>query len=261
MLFQDQLHRTIEISSPPVKIVSIVPSQTELLFEFGLEKEVIGITKFCIHPKQWLESKTKVGGTKQLNLTVIDSLKPDLIIANKEENSQEQIEMLIIKHPVWLSDIKTLDDALKMISALGVITARSIQAEKVIAAIQRPFLKLLRDTESKQKKRALYLIWNSPMMTAGHDTFINEMMHYCGFENCITGNRYPVITNDEITALNPEYILLSSEPFPFIEKHQIAYKERFPFAKVILVDGEYFSWYGSRLSLAHNYFRTLIDNL
>ena len=139
MLFTDQLHRTIAIYHPPKKIVSIVPSQTELLFDLGLHEEVIGITKFCIHPDKWLESKTKVGGTKQLNLAVIDSLKPDLIIANKEENTKEQIELLSEKHSVWISDIKTLEDALQMISDIGIITAKSTQAEKLISSIQQSF--------------------------------------------------------------------------------------------------------------------------
>ena len=261
MLFTDQLHRTIAISHPPKKIVSIVPSQSELLFDLGLDEEVIGITKFCIHPAKWLESKTKVGGTKQLNLAVIDSLKPDLIIANKEENTKEQIELLSEKHSVWISDIKTLEDALQMISDIGVITARSTQAEKLMSSIQQSFHELMIAAETTQKKRALYLIWNEPMMLAGSDTFINEMMRYSGFENCIKGQRYPEITKEEIISLHPEYILLSSEPFPFSEKHQTIFRERFPFADVMLVDGEFFSWYGSRLSLAQHYFSSLLKSL
>src|SRR5436190_20217614 len=108
---KDQLGRNIELSGTPQRIISLVPSQTELLFDLGLDKEVIGITKFCIHPDEWFRNKTRVGGTKQLNLETIRNLQPDLIIANKEENTQEQLEILMSEFPVWISDIKTLEDA------------------------------------------------------------------------------------------------------------------------------------------------------
>ena len=111
----DQTGRSITIPDSPKRIISIVPSQTELLFDLGLSDEVIGITKFCVHPEEWFRKKTRVGGTKQLNMETIRSLQPDLIVANKEENEQVQVEDIAKEFPVWISDIKTLSDAKRMI--------------------------------------------------------------------------------------------------------------------------------------------------
>ena len=257
MQFTDQLQRTINIDHPPKRIISIVPSQTELLFDLGLNDEVVGITKFCIHPDEWFRNKTRVGGTKQLKTEVIEKLNPDLIIANKEENQKEQLELLMQRWPVWVSDIKNLEGALSMINSIGEITRKSPAAENIIADIRNNFQSLSVSIALKKSKRAVYLIWYDPIMCAGSDTFINDLMQHCGFENIIAGVRYPEISHDSIETLHPEYILLSSEPFPFNTGHQHDFQKRFPFAKIILADGEYFSWYGSRLLKAPSYFNSL----
>ena len=119
MIFTDQLGRKLILEKIPQRIISLVPSQTELLFDLGLEEEVVGITKFCIHPDSWFHSKTRIGGTKQFDFEKIKSLQPDLIIGNKEENDKEQIEELMKNFTVWMSDIKTLADACKMICEIG----------------------------------------------------------------------------------------------------------------------------------------------
>src|SRR5438105_265149 len=121
-VFTDQLGNQLHIDQHPRRIVSLVPSQTELLFDLGLQEEVIGITKFCVHPYHWHQTKTRVGGTKDIKLEVIDQLKPDLVIANKEENTREQITSLQSLYPVWISDVNTLQDALEMIRSIGEIT-------------------------------------------------------------------------------------------------------------------------------------------
>lgn len=254
-VFTDQLQRKIALSSPPKRIVSVVPSQTELLYDLGLEKEVIGITKFCIHPQEWFKNKTRVGGTKTLHLDKIRQLQPDLIIANKEENTREQIEALAQEFPVYISDINNLDDSLAMILQLGEITGRLPQAEKISECIQHGFRQL---APMPKPKKALYLIWKDPYMVAGTDTFIQDMLQRCGFENLATG-RYPSLEESEIAKLKPEWILLSSEPYPFKEKHIQELQEIAPEAKILLVDGEYFSWYGSRLQGAPNYFQQIIS--
>src|ERR1700722_20147309 len=102
--FTDQMGRTISVEWPVKRIISLVPSQTELLYSLGLADEVIGITKFCVHPKEWFHSKTRVGGTKKLDFEKIAALKPDLIIGNKEENEEVQIKQLMQDYPVWMSD-------------------------------------------------------------------------------------------------------------------------------------------------------------
>ena len=258
MIFIDQVGRTLEINFPVKKIISIVPSQTELLFDLGLNEEVVGITKFCIHPEEWFRTKKRVGGTKKLNFDVIRELQPDLILANKEENTKEELEILMQEFPVWISDIKNVDDALEMITAVGSLCNRESKAEELIQGIQTNFSSL---TSSLSKRKALYFIWNDPMMIAGGDTFIADMMQRSGFLNAALHlMRYPVVTIEEIKELQPEYILLSSEPFPFKEKHQIEYAKLFPGSTILLVDGEFFSWYGSRMLMAPHYFQTLTTN-
>ena len=259
MQFTDQLQRTIQLPEAPVRIVSLVPSQTELLFDLELSDDVVGITQFCIHPDEWYRKKTRVGGTKQLKMEVIESLQPDLIIANKEENDKVQLELLMERWPVWVSDIKNLPAALSMIDSVGNITGKVSRAAELCDKITTEFEKLSFSIENEKAKSALYLIWNDPMMCAGSDTFINDMMQHCGLHNVLSNElRYPVLTIEKLKALHPEYILLSSEPFPFKEKHREQFQLLFPDTKVILADGEYFSWYGSRLALAPSYFKSFL---
>jgi ABC-type Fe3+-hydroxamate transport system substrate-binding protein len=264
-IYIDQMMRKVEVTSAPLRIVSLVPSQTELLYDLGLKEEVAGITKFCIHPNEWFKSKTRVGGTKQVNHQKIDALKPNLIIGNKEENSKEDIEILMQKYPVWMSDINTFEDALKMIECIANIAQTSEKGKKIVEKINHEFELLTQVSSSK--KRIAYFIWNEPMMVAGADTFINNMLTKLGFENVfaksLTSNqfsyRYPQITNAELAAAAPEIIYLSSEPFPFKEKHIQQFKAICPQAEIKIVDGEMFSWYGSRMLLAPCYFKTLLS--
>ena len=260
-VFEDQLGRKISLEKTPTKIISVVPSQTELLYHLGLNEEVIGITKFCIHPKEWFRHKTRVGGTKQLNIEKIISLQPDLVIANKEENVQEQIEMLANEFPVWISDVNNMDDALAMINSIGAIVNKQQQVQNTIEQITNNFNNLEHQTLNIRRK-ACYLIWREPYMTIGGDTFINDMMQRAGFENMFQNKtRYPEISIDELNKNGCELLLLSSEPFPFQQKHIDELQTILPNTKIILVDGEYFSWYGSRLIHAPNYFMHLQQQL
>ncbi|MFL5811386.1 MAG: ABC transporter substrate-binding protein [Flavisolibacter sp.] len=258
-LFSDQTGRTVDIERSS-RIVSIVPSLTELLFDLGLDKEVVGITKFCVHPDSWFRNKKRVGGTKQLHLDAIRALQPELIIANKEENVKEQVEELAKIFPVWTSDINDLQSALDAIRIIGEMTGKVNEAsdlvKKITAAFKHIEEKFLHG--SKNVIRSAYLIWQEPYMTAGGDTFINDMMQYAGFENVFKyKDRYPVVTIDEIISAGCEVLLLSSEPFPFKEKHKAALEEILSQTAVLLVDGEIFSWYGSRLLKAPSYFEQL----
>ncbi len=244
------------------RIISLVPSQTELLFDLGLDEEVIGITKFCIHPQQWFRNKTRVGGTKNINEKIIDQLSPDLIIANKEENVKEQIEDLAGKYDVWVSDVNDLNDALNMINDIGKLTARREAASVLAFKIKQGFEDLKKNYLNKRKISAAYFIWKDPYMLAGGDTFINDMMPYCGLEN-IYGDkkRYPLISLEEIKEKKCELILLSSEPYPFKQKHKEEIQSQFPKIKIELVDGEMFSWYGSRLLKSINYFQSFVNKM
>jgi ABC-type Fe3+-hydroxamate transport system substrate-binding protein len=246
-VFVDQLGRKLSIASTPKRIISLVPSQTELLYDLGIEDEVIGITKFCIHPDHWFQSKTRIGGTKNLNLEKIKAMQPHLIIANKEENVKEQIDTLAEHFPVWISDINTLDEALQMINEIGIITGYGSRAVEIAEHIKERFESFSK-SKVLNKYRTAYLIWKDPYMTVGGDTFINHILKMTGFENLFESQaRYPVIDMDSLSALDCELLLLSSEPFPFSEKHIKALQQQLPKTKILLVDGEMFSWYGSRL--------------
>jgi len=264
MRFTDQLTNTLILTSHPKRIISIVPSQTELLHELGLDEEVIGITKYCVHPKHWLDSKTKVGGTKKLDLKKIQELQPDLIIGNKEENEKNQILDLMKLYPVWMSDIKTLEEALSMIESLGQITGKKTKSTEIQNNIREQFshFKLQTLNTKLLANSALYLIWRKPYICAGSDTFIDHLLHICGVTNVFSSRaRYPEVSFEEIQKANPSFIFLSSEPYPFREKHIQELKNICPNAKVVLVDGEMFSWYGSRLLYAPSYFERLLKNL
>lgn len=257
MMLTDQMDRTVELKNTPKRIISLVPSQTELLYDLGLDSEVIGITKFCVHPEHWLRSKIRVGGTKQLNISKIKELAPDLIIANKEENVREQIEELAQSFPVWVSDVNTLEEALSMIRSVGALVNKKEKGTEISAAVQAAF-ENLHQGSAIFKARTCYLIWKDPYMTVGGDTFINDMLRHAGFPNMYASlARYPEITVDNLKEDCCEILLLSSEPYPFKEKHLVELKDLLPQTTIVLVDGEMFSWYGSRLLQSTAYFRQL----
>ena len=285
--FTDQMGRTIVLERPPVRIVSLVPSQTELLYTLGLDTpasasvssapgfEVVGITKFCVHPASWFREKKRIGGTKDVRPEMIDALQPDLIIANKEENDREQVEALATRYPVWISDVKTLPDALAMIRAVGELISRPQQALVLAAAIEKGFSELAIlhpaiPTSSPSQPapaptpslRTAYFIWRKPWMVAGDGTFIDDMLQRCGLTNIFGDqDRYPVVDLASLANKSCELVLLSSEPYPFRKQHIAEIQALLPNASIRLVDGELFSWYGSRLLQAPAYFQKLLREL
>jgi len=257
-VFYDQLNREVVLPRVPERIISIVPSQTELLFYLGLDERVIGITKFCVHPADKFKTITKVGGTKQLDIGKIKALKPDLIIANKEENERTQVEELMNICPVWISDISNLEEATDMIERVGALVGREDQAKGLSRTIKQQFSQL---SIRPSGLRVAYLIWQKPYMAAGRNTFIDDMLQKCGLINAFDAERYPEINSQMLIETRPDVILLSSEPYPFKEKHIAEFKAILPSARIKLVDGELFSWYGSRSLLAPEYFQKLSDDL
>lgn len=256
--YTDQIGNSVFLQEKPKRIISLVPSQTELLVELGLEKELIGITKFCVHPEHIFRSKTRVGGTKKIDFKKVRALQPDLIIANKEENEKDQIIELSKEFPVWVSDIHNLHEAYDMILHIGEMTGKEREAQDLRNRISNNF-KRLTDKRKSKGKSVLYMIWKDPYMCAGKGTFINEMLKVCSLENIIHAARYPEIDVTFIKSAAPDYIFLSSEPYPFKEKHIKEFQEISPSSKVIIVDGEMFSWYGSRLLYAPEYFKNLLE--
>ena len=257
-IYLDQLQQSISITKQPQRIVSLVPSQTELLHHWGLGNRVVGITKFCIHPEEWYRNKTRVGGTKTVNLEKIAALKPDLIIGNKEENTKEDIEALQALYPVWMSDIYTLEDVYEMMKQLGLILGIEDKATALVQQLREAMMAL----STQDPLKVAYFIWREPWMVAATNTFIHHLLDLAGFINVFEAEkRYPIITLDQLALAQPDAILLSSEPYPFKAKHQEELATICPNAKIELVDGELFSWYGSRLLHTANYIQKLQQKL
>ncbi len=251
----DQMGRRVTVPYPPQRIVSLVPSQTELLFDLGLGKQIKGVTKFCVRPPFARHKASVIGGTKNFDFTKIAACRPDLVIGNKEENYQEGVEQLSIHYPVWMSNIADVPGALRMIRQVGLITGTARIADPMAAAIAERFDAL---NQAVPPESAAYFIWRKPYMVAAAGTFINDLLRRAGFANVFGAlGRYPEITSAQLAEAAPQRILLSSEPYPFQEKHCAELQEICPSARVELVDGEMFSWYGSRLHHAAAYLSRL----
>ena len=256
MVYKDQINRTITLTQTPKRIVSLVPSQTELLVDLGLKDFLVGITKFCVHPNNIREEIQVVGGTKKVSFDKIKNLSPDIIICNKEENTFEMVEELQKIAPVWVSDIKTVDDSFDMIHQLGKVFNVSKKASDLVSEMiseKKDFEDFMKD---KASKRVAYLIWKNPYMGVGNLTFIDAILELNKFENILKNktSRYPEVIHEELK--EADLILLSSEPYPFKIEDVNEIKKALQ-KEVLLVDGEYFSWYGSRLKDAFTYFKTL----
>lgn len=257
-IVKDQLHRTLSLSAQPRRIVSLVPSQTELLVDLGLSDQIVGLTKFCIHPKELRTQKTIVGGTKTVRLDKVKALNPDIVLCNKEENSLELVKELEAIAPVHISDIYTLDDSFELIRMYGDLFNADSAADKLVQEIQTSRHKF-RDTIQVTKScKVAYFIWKTPYMVAAKNTFIDVMLKEAGYENVFSkASRYPEIELNNAALKTVDMIFLSSEPFPFKEQHISTFQKLFPDKRICIVDGEMFSWYGSRLRYAYDYFQLL----
>lgn len=259
-IYKDQIDAEHAFKSAPKRIVSLVPSQTELLFDLGLEDFIVGITKFCVHPTHLKDSKAIVGGTKNIKFDKIKALKPDIIIANKEENTKEIVTVLREICPVWVTDITNVSDNNQMILDFGKLFEKELEANNLILKINSEADNLKLFLKNKPILKVAYFIWANPYMVAGNNTFINEMLKFNNFENVFqTIERYPEIEMQQIRH-TIDLILLSSEPFPFKELHAFEIAT-YTNAKIMLVDGEMFSWHGSRILKAFTYFKELYTRI
>lgn len=252
----DQTGRLVQIPDHPRRIISLVPSLTELLFDLGLDQEIVGVTRYCISPPEKVASRVKVGGIHQLDFQLIDSLQPDLIVANKEENDRQEVLRLQEQYPVYVSDINTLPDALVMIGDLGNLTNCTEKASQIITEIEAEF-KLINPQKSPT---VAYLIWNNPYRAAGGNTFINDLLLRSGFNNIFENlERYPQVST--VMVGQAQVIFLSSEPYPFSQEDVEALEDQFPASQVFLVDGTLFAWYGSRLRYTPGYIIKLLKKI
>ena len=256
----DQIGQELTFTSVPKRIISLVPSQTELLAHLGLQQQIVGLTKFCVHPKGLKEEKVIVGGTKSVHFDRIASLEPDLILCNKEENTKEMVEQLKKIAPVHTSDVRSLQDNYALIKQYGLLLGSKEKAAVCIQQIQKEAASLEELVKGKSRIKIGYLIWKDPYMVAGLDTFIDVMLTHIGLENVYQkySGRYPVVELEKLKGV--DFLLLSSEPYPFTKQHQKEI-EKSTGGLTMLVDGEYFSWYGSRLIGAFSYFAQLRKEL
>ena len=258
---KDQLNRIIPIHSLPKRIVSLVPSQTELLCDLGLEPFIVGVTKFCVHPHHIKTKATVVGGTKQVHFDKIKALNPDIILCNQEENTLEMVQELEKIAPVHVSVIYSIEDCLELIDMYGTLFSIETKANSIITELKEKRTDFLKFIKGQAKQRVAYFIWKQPWMVAANHTFIDALLQLNNLENCYKNlERYPEIELTEDGNTNVDLVLLSSEPYPFKERHVQTLQSFFPKSKVRLVDGEMFSWYGYRLVNAFDYFKMLHQN-
>lgn len=248
-----------------LKIISLVPSQTELLVDLGLENAIVGITKFCVHPKNLRKKTTIVGGTKNININKIKALHPTIILCNKEENTKIIVKECLKIAKTHVTDVHTLQDNLDFIKEYGMMFSCENKAAQIINKIEKNKKDFELFTKQKPTLKVAYFIWKSPWMVAANNTFINNLLKLNKFENVFQSvERYPEIDTEKLLEKNLDLVFLSSEPYPFQEKHIALLQKKLPKTNILLVDGECFSWYGSRLIIAFSYFTDLrkrIDKL
>ena len=257
--YTDQLGRRLQLPALLKRIVSLVPSQTELLVDLGLKPSLVGITKFCVHPVGLLKEKKIVGGTKQVHFDRIAALEPDIILCNKEENTEEMVLELEKIAPVHVSEIEDIEGSLELIRQYREIFGVKQEASKIEQSIKKEQEKFQEFIKDKPEKKVAYFIWQKPYMVAGKNTFIDYLLRLNKFENIYAQEhtRYPQIGLSTVRERKADLVLLSTEPFPFKDKHKEAFQKKLPEQRVEIVDGEYFSWYGSRLVKAFDYFEKL----
>jgi iron complex transport system substrate-binding protein len=257
-LVMDHLGRTVQYSFPPKRIISLAPGITDTLYSLGLEKETVGRTRYCIHPKTKVDQAMIVGGTKDIHLDKIRVLKPDLILAEKEENTKEIVELLEKEFPVYVAEVNSVQTAYKMITDLSEVTNRKLKAEQLLVSIQSEFKAL----PTFQRKRVAYVIWRKPYMVAGNNTYISSLLTNLGFENAFSTyeGRYPAVTEEDFQHAKLDYLFLATEPFPFKEKHMTEMSAFLPDVKPVILDGEMF-WYGPRMVEAAHYFKEIFLTL
>ena len=179
------------------RIISLVPSQTELLFDLGLEDAIVGITKFCVHPYHLKQTKTVVGGTKNIKIEKIKALQPDIILCNKEENTKEIVEACEQIAPVHVSEIYTIDDAIVLIEEYGQLFSCRMEASKIVQKIRFNLNSFLNFVKDQEVKKVAYFIWRDPWMVAANNTFINHILELNKFKKAHSENRLTLLNTDD----------------------------------------------------------------
>ncbi len=246
---------SLSLASPPQRVVSLVPSITESLFDLGLGELVVGVTDYCIHPDDALTAVPRIGGPKTPDIGRILALKPDLVIANQEENRKVDAEALQAAGlQVWITFPRTVAQSLEMLWDL-VALFHSLEQAAGLMTIERALDWAERAATQREPVRVFCPIWRDPWMTIGAETYAHDLLRVCGGQNVFADwqgdSRYPTITLGDVVDRCPEIILLPNEPFRFGEGHrdELASFPGMP-ARIILVDGTLLTWFGTRLGKA-----------
>ena len=251
----DDLGRKIDFERPPETVVSLVPSLTKTLSDLGLGEKLAAVTRFCKYPQELVQTLPKIGGPQKVDTQKILGINPGVVLSVKEENNREQVLQLAEKIPVVVFNIRNIDDALRMITTLGRLFSVETKAHTITSRIKKGLANTVFPTK---RLTVLYLIWKKPWMAAGKDTFIGSMLQAAGFENLANG-RYPEV--NETMMRRASVIMLATEPYPFKEAERKQLAERFPRQKVLIVEGEIFTWFGSYMLNAASYLTKLIEKL
>jgi ABC-type Fe3+-hydroxamate transport system substrate-binding protein len=250
--FIDASGRSLTLDEPPERIVSLVPSLTEALFAFGLKANIAGVTRFCVEPADAM-SKPKVGGTKNVAADAVRALEPDLVLANVEENTRDDVEALIAAGlPVFVTYPRTVAGAIAELRQLSEMTGSAEEAAPIIDQAERELRCAEAANGFRRPLRTFCPIWRSPWMTIGPDTYMHDFLRVCGADNIYGGasDRYPAVDLREVGARRPEVVLLPDEPYPFAPKHVPEVIEVLGDVRIYLVDGKSLCWYGPRIGPA-----------
>ena len=246
-----------------MRIVSLCPSLTELVFDLGRGGELVGITKFCVHPADRVGAIEKVGGTKNPKIARIVELAPDLVLLNREENRVEDAEALeragVRCHA---SMPRTVEETAAMVRSIAAALERVPEGERIAADIEARAARVRRAASNRPGVRYAYVIWREPWMSVNRDTFAHALLALAGGENVFAeaAERYPEFTPAELGTRGPDAVFLCTEPFPFREEHaeELARLARLPRERFRVADGEYLSWHGSRTPAGIDYAEELI---
>jgi iron complex transport system substrate-binding protein len=249
-----------------MRIVSLCPSLTELVFDLGIGDSLVGVTKFCVHPADGVRGIEKVGGTKTPKVGRIAELGPDLVLLNEEENRVEDAEALQAAGLACHTSFpRTATETAAMVRSIGQAVARAEEAERIARAIEEAARRAREASEGTPPVRYAYLIWQEPFMSVSGDTFISDLLGLAGGENAFADRpkRYPVVEAEDLAAARLDAVLLSTEPFPFQEKHIPEVSRATGLAPEIfdIVDGEMLSWHGSRTPAGIEYAAELIGRI
>lgn len=258
-IVKDCLGNEMSLPKNITKIVSLVPSISELIYDLNVESKLVGVTKFCVHPKYFQIEKTVVGGVQEFDIEKIKALKPDVVFASKDENFEEEILELQKYVPVYVTDVKSVDEAKQMIEDFGVLLNCRNDASKILMKIEMQLQDLEKVTGDLLFRSAAYFVWNEPWVAAGKDTFVDSMLKLIKVNNVFSNlkERYPMVTGANIHIANPDMIMLPSEPFYFQDQQAMEISAHTHDAATFFVDGQMFSWYGSRLVKSLDYLKLL----